>query len=550
MKKHLFGLLLLSVSFFLSSAPLPPSVQNEIEKSQQQRLEAIKQQEQQLETLTPLPVLPESPVREDGSCFEIASIGYQGNTIFDNDELNQLINYKPQCLGLAGINEMLRKITNLYIENGYVTSRAYLTPQNLQSGHLNIVILEGRLEGVRWNGEFNHLLDFAFPFLNGRILNLRDIEQGLDQINRLQRYNAQIKLVPSQNQGYTIVEITTPEAAFLSSSLGVNNGGSTGTGETQLSASLSAENVLGGLESVSLSGSKSSEFSTKFDSESANLNIDLPLGYWNYTYLMTYSSYVNSFESNGFDISTDGHTNVYQLGSNWLFFRDSQTKAKLTTSVSHRRERNYLLGTKLDSSSRNLTHFSVGVEWSSRLGNAFVTAQPKYSKGTEWFNAMGDTGHSSSAPISKFDRADLTLSYTYPLSPQLRYSATLYGQWSNDTLYSNQRLSIGGEYSVRGFKNISLSGDEGYYWRNDLTYQIGQWPVVGQVSSVLALDTGTIKTDEQDELERGSLLGSSLTIRMAHRYYSSSVSIGVPIQHPNQLSADDYVVNYQIRFAI
>ncbi|MFD2017142.1 hypothetical protein ACFSJQ_19340 [Vibrio olivae] len=50
LKVVFFVSLLYWISFFVSSAPLPPSVQNEIEAQQQQRLENIKQQQNQLET--------------------------------------------------------------------------------------------------------------------------------------------------------------------------------------------------------------------------------------------------------------------------------------------------------------------------------------------------------------------------------------------------------------------------------------------------------------------------------------------------------------------
>jgi hemolysin activation/secretion protein len=45
-----------------------------------------------------------------------------------------------------------------------------------------------------------------------------------------------------------------------------------------------------------------------------------------------------------------------------------------------------------------------------------------------------------------------------------------YGQWSPDRLYGSERLTLGGESSVRGFKEQYLSGDNGGYWRNELGY--------------------------------------------------------------------------------
>ncbi len=107
-------------------------------------------------------------------------------------------------------------------------------------------------------------------------------------------------------------------------------------------------------------------------------------------------------------------------------------------------------------------------------------------------------------------------------------------------------MSIGGEHSIRGFKGVSLSGDEGYYWRNELNYILGQWPYVGQIAAQVALDTGSIAKDKQDKLERGSLMGGSLALRTQAAYFSSSLSAGFPIEAPQRLNADDYVIYYRL----
>lgn len=151
---------------------------------------------------------------------------------------------------------------------------------------------------------------------------------------------------------------------------------------------------------------------------------------------------------------------------------------------------------------------------------------------------------------AQFYKGTLTASYSHPFTADLSASSTLFGQWSNDTLYGSERLSIGGEYSVRGFKGHSISGDEGYYWRNDLTYQLGQWPVIGRISSQLALDTGGIKKDDFDELEKGSLAGASLSLLARAKHHSSSFSVGFPLQSPSRLQADDYVIYYRLDFAL
>lgn len=104
--------------------------------------------------------------------------------------------WQGQCLGMGKITELLAHISDWYISRGYITSRAFLTEQDLSGGQLNIVVLEGRLEAIRLEGKTPRMLKMAFPGRVGSILNLRDIEQGMEQINRLRTEPVQIEILP------------------------------------------------------------------------------------------------------------------------------------------------------------------------------------------------------------------------------------------------------------------------------------------------------------------------------------------------------------------
>ncbi len=405
---------------------------------------------------------------------------------------------------------------------------------------------EGRLEKLLFNGEPQSFLNNAFPNLINQPLNLRDIEQGLDQINRLSRYNAQIKLLPGSAKGLSVVNIQTQTGRFGHLGAGLSNSGQDSTGEEQLALNIGLENVFDALDQWSLNYTKSSEFLSYKDSESLFLSVDIPRGYWNTSFRTSYSNYLSTVPSHGFDFDSTGRTNSFDADIKWLFYRDSESKSSLKWGVHHRREKNYIMGSLLATGSRNLSSASVSLEHSTRLGSGFFTISPRFVMGTDWFGAEEDSQKEAFDPQAQFYKTTLTTSYRYPLTAALSVSSTLFGQWSNHTLYGNERLSIGGEHSIRGFKGTSLSGDEGYYWRNDASYIFGQWPYLGQVSAQIALDTGSIVKDKQDELERGSLMGGSLALRTQAKHFSGSLSVGFPIAAPSRLNADDYVVYYRL----
>ncbi len=529
------------------AAPVSPLVAQDAEREQAERLEQLEQSQQAIKNLTPLPKIESGATPPSSRCFTIENVTFVGNRQFNNDALLAVIDFQsPVCIGINEINEYLRLITNAYIEAGFVTSRAFLVPQDMSDGELTIEVLEGRLEKLLFNGEPAGFLNNAFPNMINQPLNLRDIEQGLDQINRLSRYNAQIKLLPGSDKGLSVVNIQTQTGAFGHLGVGLSNSGQDSTGEEQFAINTGLENGFDALDKWSLNYTKSSEYLSYKDSESLFLSVDIPRGYWNTGFRTSYSNYLSTVSSNGFNFDSTGRTNSFDMDVKWLFHRDSESKSSLKWGVHHRREKNYIMGSLLATGSRNLSSASVSAEHSTHLGSGFLTVSPRFVMGTDWFGGEEDRHKEAFEPKAQFYKGTLTTSYRYPFTSALSVNSTLFAQWSNHTLYGNERLSIGGEYSVRGFKGVSLSGDEGYYWRNELNYILGQWPYIGQVSTQLALDTGSIVKDKQDKLERGSLMGGSFALRTQAKYFSGSLSAGFPIEAPGRLNADDYVVYYRL----
>ncbi|MTC50436.1 hypothetical protein GKR59_12395 [Providencia alcalifaciens] len=75
----------------------------------------------------------------------------------------------------------------------------------------------------------------------------------------------------------------------------------------------------------------------------------------------------------------------------------------------------------------------------------------------------------------------------------LTYLTSFFGQYSPDNLYGIERISIGGQYSVRGYHEQALSGNRGGYWRNEINKDIAN-TAIGQLRFIGALDYGFISS--------------------------------------------------------
>lgn len=199
---------------------------------------------------------PHLDEQEGAPCMEVMEIRVSGSTVLSARALRKVTaKYENQCLTLNGINNLLRDITNAYIEKGYVTSRAFIDTNQGADGVLHILVIEDVIEDIIINdGDRNKYYQgkAAFPFLAGKPLNLRDIEQGLDQLNRLPSNNAIMELEPGAELGGTVVKVYTPDSRTWRGSARLDNLGQRNTGKTQYSLSIEKDNYIGLGDQVAL----------------------------------------------------------------------------------------------------------------------------------------------------------------------------------------------------------------------------------------------------------------------------------------------------------
>ena len=190
---------------------------------------------------------PTEAAPPDETCLPIQTITVTGVTLLTEAVRATARDYEGRCLGLSGLNDLLEQLTFLYLAQGYITSRAFLPEQDLADGALEIVVIEGRLEDIVMDaapGAHQGQIHTAFPGQIGAPVNLRDIEQGLDQLNRLRANNATIELEAGAQPGASVLSVARQQGKRLYAGLGFDNLGSALIGEYQARLDLGGEDLL------------------------------------------------------------------------------------------------------------------------------------------------------------------------------------------------------------------------------------------------------------------------------------------------------------------
>ena len=140
-----------------------------------------------------------------------------------------------RCIGAGGIQLLIDRVQNELMARGFVTSRVLAEPQNLQSGKLKLKVLMGKIQQINWEPQANAQLKRAtsfntLPAKEGDILNLKDIEQGLENFKRVPTAEADIQIVPGDHPGYSNLRITHAQDRLFRFSVSWDDSGTPSTG--------------------------------------------------------------------------------------------------------------------------------------------------------------------------------------------------------------------------------------------------------------------------------------------------------------------------------
>lgn len=231
----------------------------------------------------------------------------EGATLIDTRRQQKLLApWQGQYLDMARIHALTDSVSDWYISRGYITSRAFLTAQDLRSGELHLTVLEGRLGTICMDGAPERELKMTFPGMEGRILNLRDLEQGMEQINLTRTTPVQIEILPGDKPGWSVVNLTATPEFPLSVSTGFDNSGQKSTGVGQINGGVKANNLLGLADCWFISGGRSSAFSNSKDAQNVAAGVSVPYGYSLLDYSYSWNNYLSTIDNNGYHWRSSG----------------------------------------------------------------------------------------------------------------------------------------------------------------------------------------------------------------------------------------------------
>jgi hemolysin activation/secretion protein len=514
-------------------------------RERQQRL--LEEQSRRLDALKQLPggeadkKDPSQPGQ--GGCVNVQTIRLQGTEHLPEEQQRTLVApFEGQCLDNARLNDLLGTLTKHYIARGLITSRAYLAPQDLSAGELTVLMIEGKLDGFETEGRPSQReIWMTHPGQTGELLNLRALEQMVDQLGRLPSRAVTLDILPVPDApGHSRIRVQAEDQKPWRIGLRGNNLGDKATGRHQTSAFAVLDSPLGLADQISLSAGRDVNGGHGKHSDNQSIHYSLPFGWWTLSAGHNRSWYESRNDSAGFTFNTSGRSEVTHLRLDRLLHRDATSKTGAALSLSHLYANNYFENVLLDISSYRLSETDLSVNHGRRIGNTFLNLDIGWQRGIGAWDAQGH-GHSPSGqPDARYNKYTLTLSALHPFSikdEQFSLESLAWGQHSEDTLFSPQRVGLGGLGSVRGFKDQTLYGNSGGYWRNQLRWRkpvtwVALKPVISDFSVALGYDLGAIARNHQQGDDHARLTAHALEFTAQGTYGAASITIARALERP------------------
>ena len=413
---------------------------------------------------------------------------FKGVTKASEEELEEAVSpWRGKPLKVAELQAPAEAVAQLLRAKGYTLAQAFMPPQKLAQGILEIEVHEGQVDtsmgvaGVTISGAFERMQPEVIQNILSRSVTpgepLRpiDLENRLLVANDLPGVQVSADLVAGRQPGTTQIQASVKELPLVSGQVTLDNYGNLYTGRDRSQVQLSLDSPGGWGEQVQLQA----VHSTKMNSH--HLSWSMPVGWDGARIGLSHAQSDLSLNTQVVPVNLDGHSRSGNVFATYPWRHTPFEKISSQATYESRR-----LSNTLDSAPLNdrqvrvlnlgLTGESIGMGLDSRSWNINLSSgqvENIYDLGQALLMA-GTAGH--------YNKLNAGLQFTQGFSlddtpAQWKWQVNLSGQASTKNLDTSEKFQLGGPSGVRAYPVGEAFGDAGYLVNIELHRQLSETPL-------------------------------------------------------------------------
>jgi hemolysin activation/secretion protein len=438
--------------------------------------------------IVPLPPETEVPTQPGTVRVFVRDVRVIGNTAFSDAEIAGVTApFKNRTLLTEDLERLRLALTLLYVNKGYLTSGAIIPDQDVMSGVITVQIIEGKLtridvEGNRW---------FRSSYLRDRLSlgirtpvtldPLQEQLQLLQQDRRIERVNAELR--PGDQRGESLLNVRVTDRNPFHASMAVNNYQTPLVGEIRGVGTLVDDNLTGHGDPLSLSYGQSSGAFPIVDASYA-----LPFNQYGTTFSPYYRRYgFKLIESPFTPLNIKTNSEIIGMSLRHAIYKTVTDEVALSIIGEHLFTQSFLFnGTPDQMTFNSFPGFQNGAatvsalrfaqDWTHRTLDTVLAVRSRFSVG---LNVLGATINANpDTPDSQF------FSWLGQAQAIKQFGEELLGmqllgrmdlQLTNSPLFPVEQVSLGGRYTVRGYREVTILRDNSFIASVEPRFPLVRW---------------------------------------------------------------------------
>lgn len=426
---------------------------------------------------------PAPTTAPDEETIHIRDFKLEGVEFIPEAELQAVLEpYRNRDLTIAQIEEAATKVTQVYQEQGYILTRAYIPQQDASGGVLTIGLLVGRYGDIVIENQSlvaDSFIQKVFGGLEPGAVALRqDLERKLLLVGDLPGAAVPAMAVgPGQNYGTADLGLSVPEGDRFNGYLTLDNQGSRYTGRWRLGAGIDVNSLFSAGDRLSLNGVATDEMDDGL--LNGRFAFSTPLGYDGLRGELAVERTAYELNKDYRDLDAVGYTDTLRGTLAYPVIRSQNQNLWLSLSGAYKHIKDeikefdytthkhawagtgavqYERWTKIFGEYRLYTVAGVGLTYGHlRIGDPQERAANKAG-----VDSVGDYGY-----------VNFNFMANYAFNPKLSFNMTFNAQqvFNSKNLDGSEQFIISGPGGVRAYRE-TVSGDNGYFLGGEFRYQL------------------------------------------------------------------------------
>ena len=474
----------------------------------------------------PTPKQPElTPPRDASQKFTVTQFDVKGSTVFEQKDFDEITkDYVNRPLTFAQLLEVRTKITEFYVEQGYITSGAFIPPQEFKDGIVTIEVIEGKLEDIKVTGTQKLKRSYVrsrLAIATEKPFNREKLFEAL-QLLQLKPFieNISATLSAGTRPGESLLEVEIREANTFQASLSLDNSRTPSVGTLSRQIQIGDTNLLGYGDSINGSY-RNTDGSNAFDFE-----YELPINPRNGTISLRYATSDSNIIEEPFNaLDIQSNSRYYEASFRQPIIEKPGQEFALGVTLSRQEseaelfdgEQPFRASGADEEGKTRVSAIRFSQDWTSRDTQQVFALRSQFSIGLDWF----DSTSNQTPPDSNFYAWRGQVQWVRLLARDTLLLLRGDVQFADRPLVPFEQFGIGGQESIRGYRQDVFLRDNGIFASAEVRIPIARF---SGDSSLLQLapfidfasgwNRGGREEDIGDDSDPNTLVSAGLGLRL------------------------------------